>query len=40
MTAPVTQRAADAQTGTFMVSFVMPARFILDTVPRPNDASA
>jgi len=34
----VTQRAGDAQTGTFMVSFVMPARFTLDTVPRPNDA--
>ncbi len=38
MTAPVTQQAASAQTDTFVVSFLMPARFTLDTVPRPNDA--
>lgn len=43
MTAPVTQRpaAADGVTGTgahrYVLSFVMPQRFTLDTLPQPND---
>lgn len=35
MTAPVTQSAAD---GGFVVQFVMPASFTLDTLPEPLDA--
>ncbi len=37
MTAPVTQRAADGD-GRFVVSFVMPADYRLDTLPEPTDA--
>jgi hypothetical protein len=37
MTAPVTQRPAQTDAGSFVISFVMPSRFTLDTVPRPND---
>jgi len=37
MTAPVTQRSAQTDAGSFIISFVMPERFTLETVPRPND---
>jgi len=37
MTAPVTQRAAGTETDSYVISFVMPERFTLKTVPRPND---
>lgn len=37
MTAPVTQQADDAASATYRISFVMPSRFTLDTLPRPND---
>ncbi len=38
MTAPVTQRPkGDAGTGTFVLSFVMPSRYTLDTLPEPLD---
>jgi hypothetical protein len=37
MTAPVKQQAADAASETYRISFVMPSRFTLDTVPRPKD---
>ena len=41
MTAPVTQRPAAVDTGTgadrYVLSFVMPRRFTLDTLPAPND---
>jgi hypothetical protein len=36
MTAPVTQQRGDAQ-GAQVVSFVMPARYTLATLPVPND---
>lgn len=35
MTTPVTQEPADS--GSFRISFVMPARFSMETLPRPND---
>ena len=40
MTAPVSQRpaAGGAATGTFVISFVMPAGYRLDTLPVPRDA--
>lgn len=37
MTAPVKQQAAEAASETYRISFVMPRRFTLDTVPRPRD---
>ncbi len=37
MTAPVTQRPAQTDDDSFIISFVMPERFTLETVPRPND---
>ena len=37
MTAPVTQRPAQTDGDSFIISFVMPERFTLETVPRPND---
>ncbi len=38
MTAPVAQRAkGGADTDTFVLSFVMPARYTLDTLPQPLD---
>jgi hypothetical protein len=37
MTAPVTQRPAQTDADSFIISFVMPSRFSLDTVPRPHD---
>jgi hypothetical protein len=41
MTAPVTQRAAGQGAGTdsggYLLSFVMPRRFTLDTLPVPDD---
>jgi hypothetical protein len=38
MTAPVVQRPASGTEGeTFVVSFVMPDRFTLDTLPEPVD---
>ncbi|EIC23817.1 SOUL family heme-binding protein [Thiorhodovibrio frisius] len=37
MTAPVKQQADDAATGTYRISFVMPSRFTLETIPRPTD---
>lgn len=37
MTAPVTQQRGNAQ-DAHVVSFVMPARYTLDTLPVPNDA--
>ncbi len=36
MTAPVTQSGTDE--GAYAIRFVMPARYTLDTVPRPTDA--
>lgn len=38
MTAPVTQRSTDPARGTYAISFLMPARFTLATLPRPNDS--
>jgi hypothetical protein len=35
MTAPVTQRSAGD--GSYVIQFVMPSRYTLETVPRPND---
>jgi hypothetical protein len=37
MTAPVTQRASGPEADSYVISFVMPSRFTLETVPRPND---
>ncbi|NVZ10135.1 heme-binding protein [Allochromatium humboldtianum] len=39
MTAPVTQRPAGAETDSdvYVISFVMPASFTLETLPRPNN---
>jgi hypothetical protein len=37
MTAPVNQAPAPAGGGRYVVSFVMPAGFTLDTLPRPTD---
>jgi hypothetical protein len=38
MTAPVTQRPADGtQAETFILSFVMPSRYSLETLPEPLD---
>ncbi|WP_246172790.1 SOUL family heme-binding protein [Thermochromatium tepidum] len=37
MTAPVTQHQTEAGTETYVVSFVMPERFSLETLPRPNN---
>lgn len=37
MTAPVTQRATETAPETYVISFAMPARFTMDTLPRPND---
>lgn len=36
MTAPVTQRPEGGAPDTYVISFVMPARFTLETLPRPN----
>ena len=38
MTAPVIQRLTDPTRGTYVISFLMPARFTLTTLPRPNDS--
>ncbi|MBK5966886.1 heme-binding protein [Thiocystis minor] len=38
MTAPVTQQLTDPTRGTDVISFLMPARFTLATLPRPNDS--
>ncbi len=39
MTAPVTQRPKEgADADTFVLSFVMPSRYTLDTLPEPLDA--
>lgn len=35
--APVKQQAGEAASGTYRISFVMPSRFTLDTLPRPQD---
>lgn len=37
MTAPVKQQADQSSTGTYRISFVMPSRFTLETIPRPTD---
>lgn len=37
MTAPVTQRPQGVTPDTYVISFVMPARFTLETLPRPNN---
>ncbi len=37
MTAPVRQQSDASASGTYRFSFVMPSRFTLDTLPRPND---
>lgn len=37
MTAPVSQRLVDPTRNAYVISFVMPARFTLATLPRPND---
>ena len=37
MTAPVTQRAAGTEADGYVISFVMPKRFTLETLPRPKD---
>lgn len=37
MTAPVTQRPEGATPDTYIISFVMPTRFTLETLPRPNN---
>jgi len=37
MTAPVTQRAAGTEADGYLISFMMPERFTLETLPRPND---
>ncbi|WPL17351.1 SOUL heme-binding protein [Thiorhodovibrio winogradskyi] len=37
MTAPVKQQAAQTASETYRISFVMPSRFTLDTLPRPRD---
>jgi len=37
MTVPVKQRSAQTESGSFIISFVMPERFTLETVPRSND---
>ncbi|EGV30632.1 SOUL heme-binding protein [Thiorhodococcus drewsii AZ1] len=38
MTAPVSQQAGEGKPGTYVVSFVMPSGYSLDTLPTPNDA--
>jgi hypothetical protein len=38
MTAPVTQRTKQGASGPYVLSFVMPARFKMETLPRPDDA--
>jgi hypothetical protein len=37
MTAPVTQEPREQDPGTYVVSFVMPARYTLDSLPEPVD---
>ena len=37
MTAPVNQTPASGDSGRYVVSFVMPAKYTLDTLPRPTD---
>jgi len=37
MTAPVTQRPAGGSGDSYVFSFVMPARFTLETLPEPTD---
>lgn len=37
MTAPVTQRPTEAGSDIYVVSFVMPERFTLEALPRPNN---
>jgi hypothetical protein len=38
MTAPVTQSPASGEPGSYLVGFVMPSRYKLETVPQPMDA--
>ncbi|WP_295406811.1 heme-binding protein [uncultured Thiocystis sp.] len=38
MTAPVTQRSTDPARNAYVISFLMPARFTLATLPRPKDS--
>lgn len=37
MTAPVTQAPRDQSSGTYALSFVMPSRYTLETLPEPVD---
>lgn len=37
MTAPVTQRPRGSGPDTYVISFVMPVRFTLETLPKPNN---
>jgi hypothetical protein len=37
MTAPVTQRPSGTGGGSYMVGFVMPAKFTLENIPEPLD---
>ena len=37
MTAPVTQAAAPDNTGRYVIGFVMPARYTLESIPQPAD---
>ncbi|MGQ9659427.1 MAG: SOUL family heme-binding protein [Thermochromatium sp.] len=37
MTAPVIQRPAESDPDRYIISFVMPKRFTLETLPRPNN---